>query len=151
MAKVEAHETATFVAPVPIERARDLFYFPDQLRHARRDLASYTLEDAHRIRWILHEKREKGVTFQGDYTVAYDSPRPDLITWRSVAGNMDVKGEVRLRALAPNSTEVTYSETVAPDLPIPKLMATVFKPIVARNVREGISEFIGQVKALLGA
>jgi uncharacterized membrane protein len=151
MAKVEATETSTFTAPVPMEQAHAFFFFPDQIRRARTDLASFTLESEHRVRWILHEKREKGVAFSGDYTVEYRSPRPDLITWQSVAGNIDVKGEVRLRKVGERSTEIIYTETIAPDLPIPKLMATVFKPIVSRNVRQGISDFIGQVKAILGA
>ena len=33
---------------------------------------------------------------------------------------------------------VTYQETLAPDLPIPNLMAKVFGPIVAREVSRGI-------------
>jgi uncharacterized membrane protein len=149
MAKIEATETATFTVPSPIEQVRDFFFFPDKLRAAMTELERFELDGTHKVRWILKEKKEKGITFLGDYTVVYSSTSPELVTWQSVAGNIDVKGEVRLRKLTETSTEVSYRETLAPDLPIPKLMAAVFKPIVAHNVKQSIGRFIEQIKRQL--
>jgi hypothetical protein len=35
-----------------------------------------------------------------------------------------------------------YEETVESDLPIPSLAATVFRPIVSREIRRGVKDFL---------
>lgn len=101
-------------------------------------------------RWVLEEKSEKGVTFKPDYTIKYSGNGSDSVSWRSVKGNIDVEGSVKLRSIDANTTEVIYKETMAPDLPINRIIAKVFKPIIARNVRSGLEEFLEKFSQRFG-
>ena len=134
----------------PAAEVRDFFCNPALLREVTADVESFERVDPQRARWILTEKVEKGVRFRADYTVEYESKGPDSVVWRSVDGNMDVAGEVRLQAIDAGRTEIHYRETVAPDLPITRLTAMLFKPIVARELRQDIGKFLERVVARWG-
>lgn len=93
------------------------------------------------FRWILVEKNEKGIRFRPDYTVEYSTSGHE-VTWKPVGGNMKSAGRCVVRALGDDRAEIQYRETISVDLPIPKLMARVFSPIVAREIRAGVVEYL---------
>lgn len=150
MVKIPATEERTLMVKAPAAEVRDFFCNPALLREVTADVESFERVDPQRARWILTEKVEKGVRFRADYTVEYESKGPDSVVWRSVDGNMDVAGEVRLQAIDAGRTEIHYRETVAPDLPITRLTAMLFKPIVARELRQDIGKFLERVVARWG-
>lgn len=150
MVKIAATEERSFTVQAPLGEVRDFFCNPVLLRDITADVESFEHVEPRRARWILVEKVEKGVRFRADYTVEYDTPGPDQVVWRSVAGNMDVDGEVKLREIDSEHTEIHYRETIAPDLPITRITAVLFKPIVARELRQDISGFIERVAARWG-
>lgn len=151
MVKIFATEERTMRVRAPISEVHAFFRDPAMIRELSADVESFERIDEHRARWLLTEKVEKGVRFQADYTVEYRNEADARVVWCTTAGNMDVKGEVELRAIEPQCTEIFYRETVGPDLPITKLTALLFKPIVARELRQDIRHFLDRVRERFGA
>jgi len=150
MPKIPATETTTFRVKTPIDEVYSFLLTPSKLQNVMNQLEKCELIGDNQARWVLEEKNEKGIKFQPDYTVEYSGNGTDHAKWKTVKGNMDINGEAKLRKISDDVTEVEYKETMAPDLPINKLMAKVFKPIVARNVKQGITEYINRIKQELG-
>jgi hypothetical protein len=55
---------------------------------------------------------------------------------------MRSEGFTKFEKLGEDRTKVHYKETIATDLPINRLMAKVFSPIVSREIRKGVGEFL---------
>ncbi|MBA2663275.1 MAG: hypothetical protein H0U74_13390 [Bradymonadaceae bacterium] len=149
MAWIEGTEKQSLVINAPLEQVVDFFGDPKKLQ-----VCFTQLERAEEIepglwKWVLREKNEKGVKFQGTYSVRYEREGDDRVVWNTVGeGNMRSKGTVRCRKLG-QKTEVDYEETIATDLPIPKLAAKVFNGIVAREIRKGVGGYLELVKSHL--
>lgn len=150
MTKIKATEKRTLAVAAPITDVYNFFLDPMKISKLTADLEKFELLDPHRARWMLVEKVEKGVRYAADYTVEYSGNGQDEVTWQSVEGNMDIDGKIALRSLENGHTELDYQETVAPDLPITRLTAIIFKPIVARELRQDISGFLDRVTEHFG-
>jgi uncharacterized membrane protein len=151
MVKIFATEERTMRVRAPLSEVYAFFRDPAMIRELSADVESFERIDEHCARWVLTEKVEKGVRFRADYTVEYRSEAEERVVWCTTTGNMDVDGEVELRALEPQCTEIFYRETVGPDLPITKLTALLFKSIVARELRQDIRHFLDRVRDRFGA
>ncbi len=147
MPPIEATDSRTIRVRVPMADVYAFFLDPAMRQQVMPDLERFEVLDEHTVRWILVEKREKGIRFQADYTVVFEGNGSDEVRWRATEGNMGNTGTVLLRSLDGGFTEVRYTELMAPDLPIPRLLAKVFRPIVAREVRQGIGQMIDNVEA----
>ena len=55
-------------------------------------------------------------------------------------------GDVWIKALPGGGSEVRYRESVEPELPITPLMARLIKPLVARELRREIIQFLERVR-----
>lgn len=149
MAWIDGTERRTYDIRAPIERVYAFLTRPALLVAAFADLERHELLDERTARWQLKEKKDKGIKFRPDYTVRYGGNGTDRVEWGPVTGNMRSTGRAVLRAKGPELTEVDYEETIESDLPIPGLMAKVFKPIVAREIRKGVQGFLDRVKLRL--
>lgn len=143
MAWIEGSHKRTFSVNVPLDEAADFMSDPGRIQRAMVSLDVSEKVDDQTYRWLLKEIGAKNITFRGDYTVRY-SREGNKVTWESLedTGNMRTSGKAEYKDLGNGKTEITYEETLASDLPIPKLAAKVFRPIVAREVTKGIDEFI---------
>ena len=142
MTWIEAGHKRTFEVDAPLDEVADFFSDPSQIRHCMQELETGEKVDEQTWRWILKEIGAKGITFQGDYTVRYVRDG-DEVTWKSEGeGTMRTEGTAEFEEIDEGRTRVDYEETLASDLPIPKLARRVFRPIVAREVRKGVEEFI---------
>lgn len=151
MAWIEGTEQRTFKIAAPFERVIAYFADPNRFMDANEDVESIEPLGDGVFRFTLKEKSEKGIKFQGIYEVRYERVA-DEVRWETVSdGNMRTRGTTAVRALGDALVEVSYTETLSPDLPIPKLMAKVFAPIVSREVSRGIGTFLDRSKALLEA
>ena len=151
MTWIEATHERTFELEVSLDEAADFMSTPSRLRHCMQDLDEGQEVDEETWRWILKEVGAKGVSFQGDYTVRYKRDG-DVITWKSEGeGTMRTEGRAEFEELGPDRTRVDYEETLASDLPIPKLARRVFKPIVKREVRRGVNDYLDAVIEHLNA
>ncbi len=152
MTWIEASHQRTFEVDVPPEEIAQFFSDPSQIRHCMRDLETGEKVDDQTWRWILEEVGAKNITFQGDYTVRYTREEDDVVTWKSEGeGTMRTEGRAEFEALGSDRTRVEYEETLASDLPIPRLARRVFRPIVAREVKKGVEGFLDEVISYLNA
>lgn len=142
MAWIEGTEKKSLVIDAPVEQVVDFFADPEQLRVCLTQLESAEEIEPKVWKWTLREKNEKGIKFQGIYTVRYTRQSDSTVVWETVdAQTMRAKGIVVCRALG-RKTEIDYEETIGTDLPIPKLAAKVFSPIVAHEIRKGVGSYL---------
>ncbi len=150
MAKITATHKCKLTVRAPLSNVYSFFVNPVQLRELTPDVENFQLLSESQAKWRLTEKVEKGVRYAAEYTVNYQGNGSDEVKWHSIDGNMDIDGEVSLRSLGENLTEFQFRETVAPDLPISRLTAMIFKPIVARELRQDIGTFLDRAVEYLG-
>ncbi len=148
MPKIPATESQTFEVKAPMETVYATFADPEIVKENFVGLERAEMKGNGEVRWILEEKVDKGIRFRGDYTVRYEGNGKDRIRWHTLAGNIDSEAEVALTEI-PSGVRVRYRETIAPDLPIPRLMAKIFRPIVAREVRKDLVKYVENVKRYL--
>ena len=146
MAKIKATEERTLSVAAAMADVYQFFASPARIRELTPDVEQFEMADEHTAHWVFVEKVEKGVRYGPEYTAVYTGNGTDKVEWCSQGeGNMEVDGVVTLRELGPGQTEFHYRETVIPDLPISKLTAIIFKPIVARELRQDIGKFLDRV------
>jgi uncharacterized membrane protein len=147
MAWVDGEERRVFVVNAPYEQVVAFFCDPAQFKDAFSEMERAEEIETNVWQWTLREKAEKGIRFTGTYRVKY-TREGDTLRWSTLEGNMRSSGTTTFRDLS-GKTEVTYHESLATDLPIPGLMAKVFKPIVGREIASGIGKFLDRGKALV--
>jgi carbon monoxide dehydrogenase subunit G len=147
MAWVKGKEDRSFIVDAPYDDVVEFFCEPANFRAAFSQMEQSEEIEEGVWHWTLQEKSEKGVRFQGIYTVEYQRDG-DSIEWATREGNMKSSGSTRFDDLD-GTTRVHYEETLEVDLPIPRLMAKVFKPIVSREVSGGIGDFLDEAKSIL--
>ncbi len=146
MAWIEGTEKQSLVIDAPLADVVDFFGDPNQLRVCLTQLEAAEEIEPNVWKWTLREKNEAGIKFQGIYTVRYTRQGDSTVVWETVdAKTMRAEGKVVCRALG-KKTEVDYQETIATDLPIPKLAAKVFSPIVSREIRKGVGSYLELAK-----
>lgn len=149
---IEGSHQRTFTVNIALDEAADFMADPARLKRALVSLDRAERVDEQTYRWILKEIGAKNITFQGDYTVRYER-QGNRVAWESVkdTGNMRTKGTAEFVELGEGKTQITYEETMASDLPVPRLAAKVFRPIVAREVTRGIDEFIDSLERTMNS
>ncbi len=147
MAWIPGTHEETFEVDAEYEAVRDFFCDPAEFHAAFTELErAEEIEDGV-WRWVLNERTEKGLKFQPDYTVSY-TRRDNVLTWETVDGNLRTQGRCEVRDTSPRPT-VDYSETIETELPIPKITVRVFQPIVAREVKKGIVDYLQVSRKIL--
>lgn len=145
MAWIEGIEEQTFSVHSPVERVSQFFSDPARFKECFVALESAEMLDPLIWRWVLQEKSEKGITFQPDYTVIYKLGE-QLLEWQTLKGNLRTEGVAHWSGLGEDQTEIFYRETIAVDLPIPRLLARVFGAIVSREIRQDVSGYLDNVR-----
>ena len=149
MAWVQGELERTFTVAAPADEVRDYFRDPAKFKRAFGQMEDSSQIDDQTWAWTLQEKSEKGIKFQGKYSVRYEDTE-DGVRWSSLdGGNMRSEGSARVESIDDQSARVIYAERLATDLPIPKLAAKVFGPIVGREVSRGIGDFLDRSKEIL--
>jgi carbon monoxide dehydrogenase subunit G len=151
MAWIEGTEEQTFVVDAPYQDVVDFFGDPATFKECLDQVESAEETEGGVWHWVLQEKAEKGIRFKADYTVKYEMTGEGRVQWHTLEGNMRSEGVTECSEVGEDRTEVRYKETIATDLPIPKLMAKVFRPIVAREIRKGVGSFLDCARARFGA
>ena len=144
MAWIDGTEEQTFVVSASLEDTLNYFGHPAEFKQCFTDLESSEEIEEGRWRWTLAEMSAKGVSYQAKYTVEYTiDEASNKVTWETVGDDntMRSNGSAELSEVS-DGTEVDYTETISADLPIPGLMAKVFKPIVSREITKGVGEFL---------
>ncbi len=145
MTWIEGEHQRSFEVQAPLDEVADFLSDPAQLKECMVDLERTEQIDEQTWRWIRKEIGAKNITFQGDYTVRYERDG-DVVTWESIGeGTVRTDGRAELKAVDDETTRVDYREKLASDLPIPKLARRVFRPIVAREIKSGVDDFVDNV------
>jgi uncharacterized membrane protein len=147
MAWIEGSLERTYTIDAPHEEVVEFFTEPGEFKSCFGEMESGEEIEEGVWHWVLEEKSEKGVTFQGDWVVEYDWDGEEF-TWSTREGNTRSRGSTTFRDLG-GSTEVSYEEHMEVDLPINRLVAKVFGRIVGREVSQGIGDFLDCAKETL--
>jgi len=150
MARIAATGEWTFRVQAPIQHVYNFFAEPTLVRELLEGVDSLVSLGDGCVRWVLKEKIEKGIRFQGDYTVMYRGNSVDHVHWHGLAGNMGNEGDVWLTTTADGDTEIRYREMVEPDLPVTSILARLIQPIVERELHAELGAFLTRVKARFG-
>jgi carbon monoxide dehydrogenase subunit G len=148
VAKITATEEQVFNVPVSPDRVYAFFADLEKVREITPGVERCERLPDGRVRWVLEEKIDKGIRFQADFVVVYDGNGTDHVRCRFVEGNMVNQWDVWMTPVA-GGTEIRYSETVAPELPITPVLALLIKPLVARELRNGVNRFLDRVREVL--
>ena len=136
----------TLTIAAPRDKVHAFFSDPEQIRLCMDQLVRHEKLTPTRYRWVLQEKVDKGIRFQPDYVVEYQ-PGPEEVRWAPHGQhNMKSSGSVRTRALSETQTEVSYTETIEADIPVPRLLAKVIGGIVGTEISRGIEGYLRGVK-----
>lgn len=149
MAWIEGTHEETFTVDAPYADVVDYFCDPAKFKAAFSQMESGEEVSDGVWHWVLEEKNEGGIKFKPDYTVTYERDG-DALQWSTQEGcNMTSTGRTELTDLGGGQTEVAYRETIATDLPIPRLAAKLFRPIVSREIARGVGDFLERSRAIL--
>lgn len=114
------------------------------------NLESVEKVDDETYRWLMKEKDYGPLKFQVRYVLTYATNDVDRISWKSTGeGNTDVDGEVALKAVGDGATEVTVTNNLASDIPIPRLMKALAKPMATKELERTIDKYLKNLKAML--
>lgn len=149
MAKIAATEQRVLKVTTSPQQVYAFFSQPEQLSQAMDGVQSFEALEGNKIHWVLEEKRDQGICFQPNYVMELAGNGTSHVTWRTVAGNMGDDGEVWIEALPEGGSEIRYSQTVEPDLPITQLMARLLKPLVARELKKDVLRFLERAERIL--
>ena len=100
------------------------------------------------VRFVIAEENHGIVKFKADYTCTY-TLSGDTVTWSTAPGcNCRQSGSARIVAEADGCT-LTYTETIAVDLPVPKLMAPAVRPLVGPMIASEIAAYLHRLATSL--
>ncbi|MEO1267745.1 MAG: SRPBCC family protein [Myxococcota bacterium] len=141
-------QSRVFTVKATPEAAMELMSNPDAFRALLPDLDTLEQVEGEQWRFVLKEKSEKGVQFRGDYTVRYTTSG-DTLTWTTTShGNMTSQGRAVIRPVGAGA-EIDYTETITADMKVNRLLAKLIKPIVNREIANGVGGYLDRVKAHL--
>lgn len=148
MPRFAGTESRVFTIRAPFDKVVGTMTEPDKFRAYFLDLVRFEKVNDTTWRWVLEEKNEKGVRFQGDYTVKYSWDGKRELTWETVnPGNMTSVGRATFVKEGETATRVDYTETIECDMDVNRILAVVIKPIVNREIAKGVGGYLDAVKA----
>ena len=149
MARFEGEVRETFTLPADLERARDHFADLETIAKHYGALESYEVIDDTTIRFVLEKQAQKGVSYQGIYTCRYTKVGDDRLEWSTVASdNMWSTGNARFVAQG-ERTRVEYFQRIETEMPVPRLLGKVVKPIVGKLIADGVRSYLDRMKRAL--
>ena len=150
MVKIPCKAKNSIQIKAPVEEVYNYLLDVSESSKCYDNLISVEKVDDHTYRWVMKEKDYGPIKFQNRYTLTYTSNDVDRIGWKSTGeGNTDVGGEVTLRAVGKRASEVTVTNSLASDIPIPKLMKALAKPMATKELERTIDTYLKNLKAAL--
>ena len=143
----DVDESVTIAAP----RERVYAYLWDVVGSSRcvPDLATCERVGPDTYRFVSRERSAGPVSMVARYTAHYEGNGVDRIRFESspVEGdNTDVRGTIVLERTAETATRVRFTQTIAPDTPVPRLMQGLIRSFVQREAAASVRGFLGNVQ-----
>ena len=140
MPRIQSTYTRSFRTRATPDQVKDLLSNPDTWCRHQGEILQATVVDAHTIDVVLQKHTHGPATFQGRYRCRW-SRTEDGTRWDSDPGsNFDLHGKVSVRA-SQGGSEVTWTEQVDADVPMPRLMVRVVRPIAKTLMAKGMDRF----------
>ena len=130
----DVDESVTIAAP----RQRVYAYLWDVVgtSHCVPDLATCERVGPDTYRFVSRERSAGPVSMVARYTARYEGNGVDTIRFESLpleGENTDVRGVIALEEAAEASTRVRFTQTIAPDTPVPRLLQGLIRSFVQRE------------------
>ena len=116
------------------------------------DLATCERVGPDTYRFISRERSAGPVSMVARYTARYEGNGVDRISFESVPvedDNTDVRGTIVLERTGENATRVHFTQMIAPDTPVPRLVQGLIRSFVQREAASAVRGFLGNVQRQL--
>ena len=143
----DVDESVTIAAP----RQRVYSYLWDVVgtSHCVPDLATCERVGPDTYRFVSRERSAGPVSMVARYTARYEGNGVDTIRFESVpleGENTDVRGVIALEEAAEATTRVRFTQTIAPDTPVPRLLQGLIRSFVEREAASAVRGFLDNVR-----
>lgn len=144
----KGHLSRTFTTRASVEQVCAFLSDPQTWSTHQEEIASTEAAGENALQVTLREHTHGPARFQGAYRCTW-ARTADGARWDSDEGaNFTVHGQVRVRSVAAG-TEVHWEESASGDVPVPRLMVRVVRPIAERLMARGMDRFVQQMHAEL--
>ena len=113
------------------------------------DLATCERVSPDTYRFISRERSAGPVSIVARYTARYEGNGVDRTHFESLpveGDNTDVRGTIVLERTAETATRVRFTQTIAPDTPVPRLVQGVIRSFVQREGAASVRGFLGNIR-----
>jgi carbon monoxide dehydrogenase subunit G len=143
----DVDESVTIAAP----RQRVYAYLWDVLgaSHCVPDLATCERVGPDTYRFVSRERSAGPVSMVARYTARYEGNGVDTIRFESLpneSDNTDVRGVIALEEGVQASTRVRFTQTIAPDTLVPRLLQGLIRSFVQREAASAVRGFLDNVR-----
>lgn len=151
MATFESTYSETFTLPGSPEAVRAHFADLGTIIANTNDVES-TDVDGDVVHFVLKAQEHMGIgTFQANYRCRYTVGDDGVLRWEPVGeGNSRQSGEATFTAKG-DATEVSYSESIAVDMDVPKMMAPMLKPVIGAVLSHELKEYAKRMQKAFSA
>jgi len=148
----DVDESVTIAAP----RERVYAYFWDVAgsSHCVPDLAICERVGPDTYRFVSRERSAGPVSMVARYTARYEGNGVDTIRFENSpeeGDNTDVRGVIALEEDANATTRVRFTQMIAPDTPVPRLVQGLIRSFVEREAASAVRGFLDNVRRELEA
>ena len=143
----EVDESVTIAAPR--ERVYAFLWDVVGSSHCVPDLATCEQIGPDTYRFVSRERSAGPVSMVARYTARYEGNGVDTIRFESLpieSDNTDVRGVIALEEGAPAVTRVHFTQMIAPDTPVPRLVQGLIRSFVQREAASAIRGFLDNVR-----
>lgn len=146
MPKFSGEYEESFVVDAPIDVAKNHFCNPETIAKYHGDVERWQKVDENTIHYKMIPKSEKGVTFNGEYTVKYEGSG-DVFKWQSVgSGNIWARGAFHFTDEGGKRTKITFKQQMECEMQVNRFLATVIKGIVSREIANGAKAYLRRMQ-----
>lgn len=141
------HLDTTFTTKAAPEAVRAALADPGTWKRLQTEIVHTEDVDEHTLDVTLKEHTHGPAKFQARYRCRWQST-PEGSRWDSEPGaNFSIHGRTTVSAAPGGGSRVRWVEDIEADIPVPRLMVRVIKPVADRLMARGLQEFIDVVKA----
>ena len=149
MAKFPADVDESVTIAAPRERVYAYLWDVVGASHCVPDLATCERVGADTYHFVSRERSAGPVSMVARYTARYEGNGVDTIRFESLpleGENTDVRGVIALEEAADASTRARFTQTIAPDTPVPRLLQGLIRSFVQREAASAVRGFLDNVR-----
>jgi carbon monoxide dehydrogenase subunit G len=150
MARYEGQYSETFTVDVPIDQAEAHFSNLETIAKNYGGVKAWKKVKNDTLKLTLEPRTEIGVTFNGEHSCRWTFVADHVLEWKSVGkGNMWSQGTATFKAAGKKKTQIEYTEHIECEMEVNFLLARLIGPIVARQIRDGVRDYLQRMRASL--